>query len=195
MSALSGPFDGLVRQLRANPRLRVAVALIGLLVGVYALLALVDLRAHVAADYAERVADMRSLRALAGQPEWLDRAQAASRLRKGLEAQIGQVATVGIAEAEVQAWARDRAAAVGGQAQVSAQAPAEVEGTAGLWRVPVVVSGTADPAQVVQLMHAIDSSARLAVVEQASVLNRENRTFSLTVAFYYRIQGASDVAP
>lgn len=187
--------DDLARQFRSNPRLGIAAVLIAMLLAAYLLLALIDLRGRLASDYAERVAEMRSLRALARQPEWLERAQSAARLRKGLQAQIGHAATAGIAEAEVQAWARDRAAAVGGQVQIATQPPAEVEGNPGLWRVPVVLSGAADPAQVVQLMQAIESSSRLAVIEQSSVLNRENRTFSLTVVFFYRIGGGSDVAP
>jgi len=195
VSALARAIDDVRRQLRANPRLQIASALIAALVGTYGLLGLVDLRARVADSYADRVGEMRALRTLARQPEWLERAQAAARLRKGLEAQIGHATTVGIAEAEVQAWARERAAATGGQIQIAPQATVEVEAQPGLWRVPVVMSGAAEPMQVVQLMQTIETSARLAVVEQASLLNRENRTFSVTVVFYYRIDGAADAAP
>ena len=195
MSALRRSFDDMARQLRANPRLRLAVIAIGVLLAVYGGLALVDLRARMASSYASRVEYMRTLRSLAGQPEWLERAQAAARLRKGLEAQLGQAATTGIAQAEVQSWARERAAAVGGQTQINAQAAAEVDGQPGLWRIPVVLSGSAQPLQVVQLMQTIESAPRLAVIEQANLLNRENRTFSLTVVFFYRIEGGANGAP
>ena len=195
MNALQRSWDDMARQLRANPRLRLAMIAVGALLAVYGVLALVDLRARVAASYASRVEYMRTLRSLAEQPEWLERAQAAARLRKGLEAQLGRAATTGIAQAEVQSWARERAAAVGGQTQINAQAPAEVEGQPGLWRIPVVLSGSAQPLQVVQLMQIIESAPRLAVIEQANLLNRENRTFSLTVVFFYRIEGGADGAP
>lgn len=194
MSALRGQLAGVAQQWRANPRLRAGVYAALAIVGVYGFLVLSDWRMALAREYSERAVYMRKLRALAAEPEWLERAQETARLRKALEAQLSQARTLGIAQAEVQGWARERVAALGGQAQVVAQAPAEVEGQPGLWRVPVVISGAASPDQVVQLIQLVERSQALAVVEQSTVLNRENRTFSLTVVFFYLVEGASDGA-
>lgn len=194
MSALRGQLAGVAQQWRANPRLRAGVYAALAIVGVYAFLVLSDWRMALAREYSERAVYMRKLRALAAEPEWLERAQETARLRKALEAQLSQARTLGIAQAEVQGWARERVAALGGQAQVVAQAPAEVEGQPGLWRVPVVISGAASADQVVQLIQLVERSQALAVVEQSTLLNRENRTFSLTVVFFYLVEGASDGA-
>lgn len=194
MSALQRQLADVARQWRANARLRTWTLVAAGIVGVYVFLVLSDWRMALAREHSERAVYMRKLRTLAGEPEWLERAQAASRLRKALEAQVSRAGTLGIAQAEVQGWARERVAALGGQAQVAAQAPAEVEGQPGLWRVPVVISGTAAPDQVLQLAQLVEQSQALAVVEQSTILNRENRTFSLTVVFYYRVEGGADVA-
>ena len=187
--SLSSQIADARRQWHANPRLRLAVVVAGGLVALYAVLVLFDWRDGLATRYRERSEYMGRLRALAGQPEWLARSQDAARLRKGLEAGIGTAATLGLARAEVQSWARERAAATGGQVQISSPEPAEVDGQPGIWRVPVTLSGNAAPYQVLQLMQTVEKSPTLAVVQQAMLLNRENRTFSLTVVFHYRIAG------
>lgn len=189
--SLAAQFAEARRQWGANARLRVAVGLAGGLVALYLVMVLFDWRAALADRYAERAEYMVRLRALARQPEWLGRAQEAARLRKGLEASISTAPSLGLARAEVQTWARSRAAAAGGQVQIASAEPAEVDGRAGLWRIPVTLTGTAAPQQVIQLIQVVEKSPTLAVVEQAMILNRENRTFSLTVVFHYRITGGS----
>lgn len=178
------------RQWREQPRLRAGILFAVGLVAAYLLLMLNDWRVAAGDEYRQRSAYMQKLRGLAEQPEWLDRAQAAARTRKALDAQIGSASTLGIAQAEVQAWARERAAALGGQVRITGRPAAEVEQLPGVWRVPITLSGTTAPQQVLQLMQQVEQSPTLAVIEEATLLNRENRTFSVTVAFVYRIGGA-----
>jgi hypothetical protein len=184
---LSMQLAGISRQWQANVRLRIAVGLAGLLVGLWLLLVFRDWRDALAEGYRTRSEYMQRLRSLAAQPEWLRRAQAAERMRKGLDATIASAPSLGLAQAEVQSWARERAAALGGQVQIAGAPPAEVEAGGGLWRIPVTLSGAAAPQQVVQLMQTVETSPTLAVIQEASLLNRENRTFSMTVVFHYRI--------
>jgi hypothetical protein len=188
--SLPAPLADALQQWNANPRLRFAVGIAGALVALYLVLVIADWRDGLRAEYQERSAYMQKLRGLAGQPEWLEHAQAAARLRKGLEAGIAKASTLGIAQAEVQGWARERAAGLGGQVQITSPAPAEVDGDPGLWRVPVTLAGTASPQQLVQLMHTVEKAPTLAVIEEVTLLNRENRTFSITVAFHYRVPGS-----
>ena len=77
----------------------------------------------------------------------------------------------------------------GQDVQVQAQTPAQTN-QGSIWRVPVVISGRLDPARYIQLLRQIESRPTLAVIEQATVVNRQNRTFSLTVVSYYRIKEA-----
>jgi hypothetical protein len=85
---------------------------------------------------------------------------------------------------------RDAVVAFGQDVQVQAQTPARTSQGSSIWRVPVVISGRLDPARYIQLLRQIESRPTLAVIEQATVVNRQNRTFSLTVVSYYRIKEA-----
>ena len=188
--SLPRPLADALQQWNANARLRLGVGVVGAILGFYLVLVAADWRDALRAEYQTRGAYMQKLRDLAMQPEWLERAQAAARLRKGLEAGIASAATVGMAQAEVQGWARERAAALGGQTQIASPAPAEVEAEPGLWRIPVTLSGAASAQQVVQLMYAIEKAPTLAVIEEATLVHRENDTFSITAVFHYRVTGA-----
>lgn len=187
MSALRTALANARRDWAANRRLRMGVAVIGAILALYVFLVLQDWRAALAGQYADRTEQLYKMKSLAGQDEWLARAQAARSIRERLEAEIPEVATVGLAQAGVQGWIRDAATAFGDNVRVQTQAPAESE-LEGVWRIPVVISGSADPARIVQLVRRIEGRPTLSVIEEALVVNRENRTFSLTVVSYFRVR-------
>lgn len=173
-----------------NPRLRLGVAVIAAVLAVYLLLVLRDWRAGLQEQFAARSEHLQKMQSLAGQDEWIARAQDARKLRQALDAQIPEVATVGLAQAGIQTWVRSLGGAFGDGLQIQTQAPQAVEGQPGLWRVPVVLSGSAEPHIVMQLVQQIEDRKSLAVIEQATVLNRANKTFSLTVVSLFRIPEA-----
>lgn len=171
-----------------NPRLRAGAWVIAAIVLFYLWLVLSEWRADAQKDYAAQSQRLEKISSLAGQDEWLQRAEQARALREALQAQIPEVATLGLAQASVQTTARDLIAASGNTLQVQAEAPAEVGVGSGLWRVPVVISGSLAAPQVLQLVRRIESARNLMVIEQAQILNQNNRTFSLTIVSYYRVQ-------
>lgn len=179
------------REWAGNPRLRLGIIAIGVILAVYLSLVMQDWRAGLQERYAERTEYLGKMQALAGQDAWIARAEAVAQTRAALEAEIQTVATAGIAQAAVQGWLRDAAVAFGEGVQVQAAAPLQVAEGSDIWRVPVTISGKLDPARYVQLLARIESRPTLAVVEEATLLNRENRTFSLTVVSYYRVKGAA----
>ena len=191
MSGVPGTAMGSLRKEFAdNPRLRLGAWLIVAIVVFYVWLVLSDWRAQMHKDYVEEVQRLHKIRSLAGQDEWLQRAEQARALREALQAQIPEVATLGLAQASMQTLARDLIAASGSSVRVQAEAPAEVGEGSGLWRVPVVVSGGLSAPQVLQLIRRIESQRNLVIIERAMILNRENRTFSLTMVSYFRVQEA-----
>lgn len=186
-------WDGLRRELAGNPRLRLGVlAIVGILM-LYLWLLLLDWRTALAQEHRSQRQRLDKIVALAGQDQWLARAEAASRLRQALEAQITSAPTLGLAQASVQSWARDLGAAFSDM-RVQTEAPVQVGADPGLWRIPVTLSGSLEPGQVLQLIQRIEQHSNLVTIEQALILNRSNRTFSLTVISYYRIPGGNDDA-
>ena len=177
-----------------NPRLRIGVVVIAAILALYAFLVLRDWRADLHDNYVERRQDLRKINALAGQNVWQTRAEAMSRLRKSLEAEIPAATSQGLAQAGAQTWLRDLTAVNAGAVQVQAQPPQAVEGQAGLWRIPIVISGALPPMAVLNIIQQVEKRSSLSVIEQSMILNRENKTFELTVVSYARVAGGSDDA-
>ena len=180
---------GQVRQeLARNARLRLGLALIAAILAFYAALVMVDWRSGLHEHYIERRQYLRKLLEMANQDEWPARAASAARVRKALEAEIPEVASLGLAQAGAQTWARNLAAVYGVAVQVQAREPQTVDGQPGLMRVPIL-SGTLPPKVVLNIMQQIEKRGSLTVIEEAMLLNRENQTFQLTVVSYVRVAG------
>lgn len=183
------------RQWADNPRLRLGVAVIALIVVVYLFLVLQDWRTALATEYASRTEHLYKMRALAGQDAWVERARSTAEVRRALEAEMPDAATPGLAQANVQGWVRDVVAAYGEEGvTVQVHDAVAVDGHADVWRVPVNINGTLRSGRYLDLVAAIERRNTLAIIEQARVLDRENETFSLTVVAYFRI-APGNIAP
>jgi len=189
--------DQLVQEVAGNRRLQAGLAGIVLILAVYVFLVLLDLRTAQAGDYSQKTEQLAKMRALAGQDAWIGRAQSVARVRRGLDAEIPRVETVGVAQAQLMTWVRDLGQSAGGEAvQIQSQEPQRVAGEADLWRIPVVISGAATPDKVVQMIQQVEKRSVLTVVDQVLVMNRENKTYSLTlVACAHIAERSADATP
>lgn len=189
--------EQLLQEIAGNRRLQAGIAAIALILAVYVFLVLLDLRAAQARDYSQKTEQLAKMRALAGQDAWIGRAQSVARVRRGLDAEIPRVETVGVAQAQLMTWVRDLGQSAGGEAvQIQSQEPQRVTADADLWRIPVVISGAATPDKVVQMIQQVEKRSVLTVVDQALVMNRENKTYSLTLVAFARIADrSSDASP
>ncbi|GGZ70885.1 hypothetical protein GCM10008101_26560 [Lysobacter xinjiangensis] len=192
MNAFRLSVERVRQELRQNARLRWGAVAIGAVLAFYAFLVLRDWRADLHARYIERRQYLRKVRALAGQTEWIEHAREAARARKALEAQLPVAGSQGLAQAAALTWVRQMAAVHGPAVQVQSQAAQPVDGSADLWRVPVSISGSLPPKAVLNLVQQIEKRPALSVIERSMVLNRENKTFELTVVSFVRIPGAGD---
>ncbi len=193
MSALLATLLAQVRaEFQANARLRWGGLLIAAITVFYLWLVLSDLRTQMQADYVQLVQRRDKITSLAGQDEWLQRAEQARVLRDALQAQIPSVETLGLAQASVQSLARDLISASGKPLRVQAETATEVGRDSGIWRVPVVISGGMAPAAALQLIQRIESQPNLVVVEQAIVINRNAGVLTLTMAAFFRVQEAAN---
>lgn len=189
--------DVLLREVSGNRRLQAGLGAIALILAGYGFLVLLDMRAAQARDYLQAAEQLQKMQALAGQDAWVGRAQTVARVRRGLEAEIPRVETVGVAQAQLMTWVRDMGQSFGGDAvQIQSRDAERVTPDGDLWRIPVVISGAAGPEKVVQMIQQVEKRSVLTVVDQVLIMNRENRTYSLTlVAFAYIGERGADAVP
>lgn len=186
--AIQDAYRKLRAELATNKRLAWGLLLIAGILAVQLFLVLLGVREAQADAYAQKVQQLEKMQALSGQDIWISRAQAAARLRKALEAEIPGAETPGVAQAQAVTWARDALTAINAESpQIQPGQPEQVDGMAGIWRIPIVVSGAASPDRVVQLIRQIERKPTLATVEEAMILNKENKTFSLTVVSFAKV--------
>lgn len=173
---------------RSNPRLRWGVAAVAVIAALYLMLVLADWRRDLHAQYQQRTLQLYKMAALAGQEQWSVRAQSAQNLEKSLQAEIPRAATIGLAQAEVQATIRQLLNAFGPTLSSDARPPVQVRARPGLWRIPVTIRGLVGRAQLMEILRRIESSDRLLVIDDfqlAFVQGQPNIT--LTAVAYYRV--------
>lgn len=172
----------------SNPRLRWGAA-IALAIGfLYLCLVLADWRRDLHEQYQQRTLQLYKMTALAGQEEWLGRAQAAQAVEKALQAEVPSAATIGLAQAEVQTFVRQLVNAFGRKLASDARPPAEVAGQPGLWRVPVTMRGLVSQPQMLEILRRVEDSDRLMVIDEFSfTFVKGVPNMSMTLVAYYRV--------
>ena len=176
----------------SNPRLRWGAG-IALAIGFFYLcLVLVDWRRELHDQYQQRTLQLYKMTALAGQEQWLLRAQAAQAVEKAVQAEIPNAATIGLAQAEVQTFVRQLINAYGRKLGSDARPPAEVTGQPGLWRIPVTLRGVVSQPQMMEILRRVEDSDRLVVIDEFSfTFARGVPNMSMTLVAYYRVGNPS----
>ncbi len=189
---MRGPLAERVAQMRTewsgNPRLRIGVGLVAVILVIYLLMVLADLRTELHAQYQQRTLQLYKVQALAGKDEWLLREENARALNKALQAEIPSATTLGLAQAEAQTWMRQLMQAFGPKMTSESHAAAQVPGEPGLWRIPITIRGLVTVRQLQEMLRRVESSDRLIVVDNMTIaFIRDTPNVSLTVAAYYRV--------
>ena len=185
---LSRRFRRVREEWAANPRLRWgAVAIVGIIF-VYAVLVLMDWRSSLQETYRERSLQLYKVAALAGQDEWILRADSAKAVQKSLQAEIPAVGSIGLAQADAQSRVRQVLNAFGPKLSAEARPPAQVAGQPGVWRLPVSIRGPVTQAQLVGILWRIESSDRLMVIDEVTITFVERvPNVAMTTTAYYRV--------
>lgn len=173
---------------RSNQRLRRGVAVVAAIAALYLLLVLLDWRRSLHEEYQQRTLQLYKMAALAGQEQWSLRAQAAQNLEKSLQAGIPRAASIGVAQAEVQATIRQLLNAFGPKLASESRPPVEMRGQPGLWRIPVTLRGVVGQAQLMEILRRIESSDRLIVIDDFQLgFIQGQPNITLTAVAYYRV--------
>lgn len=196
MNALHDGLRKIRAEIAGNRRLALGLAAIVCILVLQGFLMLLDLRAEQARAYQQKVATLEKMKSLAGEQVWIQRAAVAARLLRSLQAEIPQAETAGVAQAQLVTWARDVARTTEAEGlRIQPGTPEPVASVPGVWRFPVVVAGGASPAKAVELIRQVEQRRTLTTVSEANLLNKENKTFSLTLVAYSRLaDGGGDAS-
>ena len=171
-----------------NPRLRWGAGIAIAIGFFYLCLVLADWRRDLHDQYQQRTLQLYKMTELAGQEQWLGRAQSAQALEKALQAEVPNAATIGLAQAEVQTFVRQLINAFGRKLGSDVRPPAEVAGQPGLWRIPVTLRGVVSQPQMLEMLRRVEDSDRLMVVDELSfTFVRGVPSMSMTLVAYYRV--------
>ncbi len=175
-----------------NPRLRWGAGIAIAIGFFYLCLVLADWRRDLHDQYQQRTLQLYKMTELAGQEQWLGRAQSAQALEKALQAEVPNAATIGLAQAEVQTFVRQLINAFGRKLGSDVRPPAEVAGQPGLWRIPVTLRGVVSQPQMLEMLRRVEDSDRLMVIDEFSfTFVRGVPNMSMTLVAYYRVGGGA----
>lgn len=175
-----------------NPRLRWGAGIAIAIGFFYLCLVLADWRRDLHDQYQQRTLQLYKMTELAGQEQWLGRAQSAQALQKALQAEVPNAATIGLAQAEVQTFVRQLINAFGRKLGSDVRPPAEVAGQPGLWRIPVTLRGVVSQPQMLEMLRRVEDSDRLMVIDEFSfTFVRGVPNMSMTLVAYYRVGGGA----
>ena len=185
----------LVAQIHANPRLQAGLGLIVTIALLWVFLLLGDWRqAQIAALQASNQR-LEQTRNLALQKDWGERAAQARQMADILQAEIPPAASPGLAQADFQGWLRQLTDNQPTPVRLEVQSAVHLEAPADIVKVTATLNGNLTPSQVLTLVSRIEGRQSLATIPMMTVRSDGlNRSFSLTVQGYYRLQ-AKEAAP
>lgn len=184
--------DSTRAELERNPRLRLGLLVIGVLVMLYAIAGLSQVRQSMADNYEAQSQKLTRVVRIAHEKGWDTRAHDAEITRKALEAEIPDADSIGLGQATVQGWLRNTLTAIDPKLTVSMGQPVRIDADKPYWKIPAQVSGMLQPRQALQLLRMIESRKELMTVDSIRLTSGRNAALALTVSAYYRVNGESD---
>ncbi|HEX5693791.1 MAG TPA: hypothetical protein VFY00_04130 [Arenimonas sp.] len=172
---------------RQSRRLRLGALVVLVVVGLHFVLGLADGREATMEQY-RRDADLLARLQEAGKESgWPGRAEEAEAALATLEATLPEVASAGLAQAELQAWLAGQAASAGlADARVRAETTLDVPGHPRLWQVVARLDGEVPQGRVPLLLRSMSAGLPWIQVERMDLSQGRQTQVSLVVRAYYR---------
>lgn len=168
--------DEFLGQWRSSLRFRLAIRLIGLLLMIYGVLVLADVRKALAEAESREFLHLERLQALTTQTEWPERAKLAQTELNRLESVFWSASSRGLAQATVQ----DRLERMGRDAgieglSVRAETPQISEVNSDVSIVSAAIEGRFDPDSWLRLMVQLSRYETVLHIERMDVVNEGQR--------------------
>lgn len=195
MSRATALWKDLSRQVNENRRLQWALALIVVLLLGFLWQSMNNVRKDAQQVAIDAEVDLRRVRSLQGQDVWLQRAAESEITHKALLAELPETASPGLAQATLQSWLREiSAASTGREIRVTVEPAVLLPTHERVLRVNATLNGNVPARQAFNLLHQIESSNHLMVIESVMIRSDLNNIFNLTLNAYYRLPD-SEAAP
>lgn len=172
---------------RQNRRLRLGALVVLVVLGLHFVLGLADGRDADKQAY-RRDADLLARLQEAGkESSWPERATEAEAAVVALEATLPEVASAGLAQAELQAWLAGQAAAGGlAESRVRAETTLDVPGHPQLWQVVARLDAQVPAGRMPLFLKGLAGGLPWIQVERVDVSQGRQTQVSLVVRAYYR---------
>jgi hypothetical protein len=178
-------------QWRQNPRLRVGVLLVCVILAGYGVLLLGDYRDQLQEGTTSQGLRLQKMQTLGKQAYWPERAEQARAQLIRFEALLWKAESKGLAQATLLSWFNRELGRIDLQdLEVDTELAHEVPGGKGIWQVTANLDGVVDRAQLVKLLGLLELHDQLITLEQVKI-SRVRTGFRLQLQLRAWFQGAS----
>lgn len=181
---------------RANRRLRLAVLVIVLVAGVHLALSASERRAPDIEEYRRDAELEERLREASTESTWPARADEAGQRLAEVHEGLPQVASTGLAQAEIQAWLAQQAQSAGlGEPRVRVETTLDVPGHPELWQVLARLDAGVPEGRLGPFLQAVSAGLPWIQAERLDITtSQQGQRLVLTARGYYRkpSDGAAD---
>lgn len=188
--------EQLAAEWRQSRRLRLGALVVLVVLGLHLVLGLADGR-QADMDAYRRDADLLARLQEAGKESgWPERADEAEAALQALEATLPEVASAGLAQAELQAWLAAQSAGSGlAEARVRAETTLDVPGHPQLWQVVARLDAQVPPGRMPMLLRSLAEGLPWIQIERIDISQGRQTQVSLVVRAYYRQQAVVEGEP
>ena len=180
-------FEQMAAEWRQNRRLRLGALVVLVVLGLHFVLGLADDREATMVQYQRDAALLARLQEAGRESAWPERAEEAEAALAALEATLPEVASAGLAQAELQAWLAGQAASAGlAEARVRAETTLDVPGHPALWQVVARLDAQVPTGRMPMLLRALSGGLPWIQVERMDISQGRQTQVSLVVRAYYR---------
>lgn len=186
-------FDRMAVEWRQSRRLRLGALLVLVVLGLHVVVALADGRDARMEAYRRDAGLLARLQEAGKESAWPQRADEAEAALAALQATVPEVASAGLAQAELQAWLAGQAAQSGlGEARVRAESTLDVPGHPELWQVVARLDAQVPQGRVPALLQSLSGGLPWVQVERVDISQGRQTQVSLVVRAYYRKPAAGE---
>lgn len=183
-----------VIQFRENPRLRMGVWIIAVILLVYGYSLMTDYRTALEEVFRQEMQHNQRLQRIAEQQYWPEQAEQARARLVQLQAGLWRADSRGLAQADIQGRLNQQLRQLKLEnIKYDVEAVKDVPGVRDVWQVSVALKGIVQRSQLIELLKQIELNDRLVVIRQLDIKrgNSGSRISMVITAYFLASQNAA----